>query len=564
MEKINVKLVGPDSLYPIRKNLEVGSSVRISKDEGNKYSNTALKVMYEDEVIGYVGEKEDVLVGTISAKELHNMFTDNEFFTAVITSVLPTACNNTPMVLYVLVNPVVNNMDGTEEMSDVKIELGIGGTRAANKELATLTADVAIEEDPIQAVITVDGDKIIVGYNGGKGGSIRKDDMLKVIGHDTIVELDYSRFVSFLETERTGKNKPASIEVSMDGNKKKLVATLQLSVSEVDELFKVKGEGITAEMERILSEGITTKENLERIVAVMEDANFEEDMIIRLLATFTTYTEDWKERIPKEPETLFIGEELVYDVLFYAGMGSNGRHLLFEGDKGLGKNHLAEQAAWMLQRPLVEISVNIGSDNSSILGTQTVTYDTDGRMNIGFDPQVLLDGAEVGAIVVMDEFNTGLAEVFSGLNSLWDKRRRLTVAGYKTIEAHPNFLTIATMNPFYTATSDLNEATAERFIPIIFDGEVQIKKIINGHFPDVKAQYVDSIVTVYKDMISMRNSGRIDDKSITIRGLIDAAEATLYGMGLQRALFTNVANRARDIDDRRTITSLIRDNVVSN
>ncbi|MFY0516590.1 AAA family ATPase [Lysinibacillus sp. UGB7] len=563
MEKINVKLVGPDSLYPIRKNLAVGTSVRITKDEGNKFSNTALKVLYNDQIIGFVGEKEDVSEGTISAKELHNMFTDNEFFTAVITSVLPTARNNTPMVLHVLVNPVVNNMDGTEEMSDVKIELGIGGTRAANKELASLTADVAIEENPIQAIITVEGDKIIVGYNGGKGGSIRKDDMLKVIGHDTIAELDYSRFVSFLETERAGKNKPASIEVSMDG-KKKLVATLQLSVSEVDELFKVKGEGIAAEMERILNEGITTKENLERIVAVMEDANFEEDMIIRLLATFIIYTEDWKERIPNEPETLFIGEELVYDVLFYAGMGSKGRHLLFEGDKGLGKNHLAEQAAWMLQRPLVEISVNIGSDNSSILGTQTVTYDTDGRMNIGFDPQVLLDGAEVGAIVVMDEFNTGLAEVFSGLNSLWDKRRRLTVAGYKTIEAHRNFLTIATMNPFYTATSDLNEATAERFIPIIFDGQVQIKKIIKGHFPEVKAPYVDSIVTVYKDMIAMRNNGRIDDKSITIRGLIDAAEATLYGMGLQRALITNVANRARDIDDRRSITSLIKDNVASN
>lgn len=565
MNKFQVKLTGPDNNYPERATLKVGDSVKLYQDANNKFSQNAVQVATTDNrVLGFVAENVDAKHQTKSSKELYVSFGQSDYVTGIVVKELGMSRGCTQFLIDVNINPMTNQKQQSQVDTDtLYVEMTLGGARLIYKELTALTADIALNGSSEQVTIVAEGDKLIAEYNNGKAGLLKETDsstMFVKDGEDFLPSVENKRIENELlhrmVSEFGQEGTVFEGTVLLDGTKLITYVKLPKSIREEAIIRFGVGEVIS----RVVKENILSEKEAKEILSVMQDSGFDEDLIKRSFATMVKYEQEAMKLIPKKPETLFIGPELVEETMFYATLGK-GQHLLFEGAKGLGKNHLSEQIAWMLQRPLLELPINSELDNSTLFGNNSVKYDEKGNMSVGFDPEVLIRGAEMGAIVVADEMNTGLASILSGANGLWDSRRRISVPGYKTIVAHPNFITIATINPGYMGTDELNEATAERFVPIVFETDVKIDKIIKSHFPKINKRNLDLMKKTFDDMQKLVRDGRIEEKSITIRGFLVAAEATLNGKKLHKAMITNVAHRARDLDDRKTLKNLIQDNI---
>ena len=78
-------------------------------------------------------------------------------------------------------------------------------------------------------------------------------------------------------------------------------------------------------------------------------------------------SENAKERVTK-PSIPFYGKEILEMAIAALLQGSN---LLLSGAKATGKNILAENLAWMFGRPSYNISFNVNTDSSSLIGTDT-------------------------------------------------------------------------------------------------------------------------------------------------------------------------------------------------
>ena len=298
----------------------------------------------------------------------------------------------------------------------------------------------------------------------------------------------------------------------------------------------------------IKKKGVEIKEILE----YLNKNEIEKDTQVKILNFINQYTIN-----PiKKPENLFEGQKVIKKSVFYTLMDKN---ILLEGERGIGKNVLAETISWIFQRPLFEFSMNSQHDNTSILGSKSIDVDEKGNMITEFIPETIVKAAEVGGFLVIDEMNTGLAHVFTLLHSLFDHRRRITVPGYKSIEAHPAFRGIATQNRGYVGTFENNEATFDRFVPIVMaSSDVKtIEKIIMAKIPNISGIDKSNILTVYKRVKDAIKAGELEESAMTIRGLIDAAQASVEGLDIEEALMDCVANRTQDVDERQKIAEII-------
>lgn len=567
MEKYLVTLTGPDNIYQEKKNLKVGTSVRFHQDANNNNSNNAVKVtLANNELLGYVGETSDFRRKTHTAKELFDSFGQSDYITGIVLENLGMALGCTNYLVEVNLNPMTNTPASPSNSDDkhVYVEMDVKGARTIYKAMSDLVTDITMGESNFEKVkVIAKNENLVLLHKKGEAGALR------LTNSEYLMSFDGKNFVPNLNEKTmdmemlfkiidayTKDNVEFEALVSYHAEAKSLVAHVKIPQHiREDALLRF---GVGEFLNRVIDKKILSYEAATERLQYMQENGFDEDLIKRTFGTMVKYEGDAARLIPNRPKADFVGKELLYDAVFYAVIQKN---LIFEGAKGTGKNHLSEQLAWLLNRPLLEVSLNANADNASLLGTKTIDYDEQNRQIIEFVKEPLIKGAEIGAIVVLDEMNTAIASVMSVANSLLDKRRRISVPGYKFVEAHNNFCTIATLNPSYQGTMDLNEATAERFIPILFDAEVDIEGIIKNHYPKVTARNLKHIKLVFEGMQKLVLDNHIDVKTLTIRGMQDAAESTLYGKKLSSALITCVANRAIEPEERKAIRNLIKDTV---
>ena len=74
-----------------------------------------------------------------------------------------------------------------------------------------------------------------------------------------------------------------------------------------------------------------------------------------------------KNRVVKPPVP-FYGKEILEMAIAALLQGEN---VLLSGSKATGKNILAENLAWIFGRPSYNISFNVNTDSSSLIGTDT-------------------------------------------------------------------------------------------------------------------------------------------------------------------------------------------------
>ena len=389
----------------------------------------------------------------------------------------------------------------------------------------------------ITVTLTKDKSKIFVEYKGDLAGYVNAKSSGEYLGRK--------------ELEPYVKKGTTARVVGLDVHN----FVIELNVSED---VQVNIETLDDVKKRLIKEKICTKKEIQLREDYLKKNGVTENQMRKLFSTYKTYDAENEKRIP-QPLTLYQDSEgLVRKSVAYMNVG---RHLLFEGERGTGKNVLTETLAWLYRRPLFEFSLNSQHDNTALLGGKTIesTVDEDGKetTTMGFDPEVIVTSAEVGGILVLDEFNTAFGHVLSVLNAYLDDRRRLEVPGYKTVNLDPNAMVIATQNRDYQSTFDNNEATIDRFVPIIFPSLQSIEAILYARVPGVEARVVDTCQDMYLRLKNAIVDGEISERTMSIRGFIDACLVVEQDIPLKDALIDNIAHRATDVDEREFIINMI-------
>lgn len=265
--------------------------------------------------------------------------------------------------------------------------------------------------------------------------------------------------------------------------------------------------------------------------------------------------EDVIDRIPS-PRYKYYGKDVIEKSMAALLAGYN---ILLSGPKATGKNVLAENLGRMFNRPMWNISMNVTSDSSSLLGTDTFV---DNEVKLRKGP--VYSAAEKGGFAVFDEINMAKNDSLSVIYSALDYRRVIDVPGYEKIDMHEATRFIGTMNYGYIGTKELNEALVSRFLviemPTITDDN--FKKILQNEF-SLRDEYTDIFVRLFMDLQKKSLNAEISSKPIDLRGLFSSIETMEKGLDIKLALEMGIVNKTFDQYEkdivRDVINSLIKD-----
>ena len=540
---VKVTVTGIDAKEPGKKMIEEGSKVLLVKEPSNPHDQYAVRVLTEDGSygVGYVGNKAStVLDGTISAKELHSEWKEGEKIVGTVTGRGDITFRGGRTSVGFIVEIALEDEEEAvlDKAHQVRFKLLGAKTKYPNRqkvqELLKLGEFAVVRLFP-------QGDKIVAEYDGGLIGYVdpKADGLTPYEELVALVGDEKNAVVNFM----VGMALLGEFEVSPAD------AKLADSVKSLSDIFK-----------QIVDDGIATQSELdERLEYLAKHPKITNEQIKTIFESWINYPDEVKGNFVEKPQTLYQDEtDVLQRCIVYI---SCGKHLMLEGPKGIGKNVLVDTLAWLYKRPLFETAMNSQYDNHSFLGGNSIEITEEGGQKMVFVEEPFVQGAVYGGISLIDEINTGLAHVLSVMNSVLDDRRRIKVPGRKDpVGAHPNFLSIATMNKDYTGTFELNEATAERYVTIILDAPKSIKHILMAKFPEgIDAKHLEDCDKLYKNIRKASSDNQISDKCVTIRGFITAIKANKCGLDIKTALVDNVAHVSKEDFERKIVRDAITD-----
>ena len=257
-----------------------------------------------------------------------------------------------------------------------------------------------------------------------------------------------------------------------------------------------------------------------------------------------------KNRI-SEPKIPFYGKEILEMAMAALLQGSN---LLLTGGKATGKNILAENLAWMFGRPSYNISFNVNTDSSSLIGTDTFRNN-----EVQLRKGSVYRCAEEGGFGIFDEINMAKNDAASVLHATLDHRRMIDVPGYDRIELHPATRFIGTMNYGYAGTRELNEALVSRFLVIDMPelSEENLRKILRHDYPGMKEAAEDAFCGLFLDLQTKAQNSEISTKALDLRGLLGALGAVKIGLNPYQAVQMGITNKAFDIFEKEIVSDMV-------
>ena len=252
-----------------------------------------------------------------------------------------------------------------------------------------------------------------------------------------------------------------------------------------------------------------------------------------------------------EPKIPFYGKEILEMAMAALLQGSN---LLLTGGKATGKNILAENLAWMFGRPSYNISFNVNTDSSSLIGTDTFRNN-----EVQLRKGSVYRCAEEGGFGVFDEINMAKNDAASVLHATLDYRRMIDVPGYERIELHPATRFIGTMNYGYAGTRELNEALVSRFLVIDMPelSEENLRKIIRHDYSEIKEAAEDAFCGLFLDLQTKAQNSEISTKALDLRGLLGSLGAVEIGLNPYQAVQMGITNKAFDIFEKEIVSDMV-------
>jgi MoxR-like ATPase len=231
-----------------------------------------------------------------------------------------------------------------------------------------------------------------------------------------------------------------------------------------------------------------------------------------------------------------------------------GSNLLLSGAKATGKNILAENLAWIFGRPSYNISFNINTDSSSLIGTDTFKNN-----EVQLRKGSVYRCAEEGGFGIFDEINMAKNDAASVLHATLDHRRMIDVPGYDRIDLHPAARFIGTMNYGYAGTRELNEALVSRFLVIDMPAlsEENLCRIIRHDYPDIKDTALEAFTGLFLDLQTKAQNGEISTKSMDLRGLLSSLGTIRRGLTPWQAVQMGITNKAFDLFEREIVADMV-------
>ncbi|MDO5718865.1 MAG: MoxR family ATPase [Tissierellia bacterium] len=230
-----------------------------------------------------------------------------------------------------------------------------------------------------------------------------------------------------------------------------------------------------------------------------------------------------------------------------------GNHLLLSGPKATGKNVLAENLAFLFNRPLWTISLNINSDPSSLIGSDTFES---GEVKLKKGP--IYNASEYGGFAVFDEINMAKNEALSVVHSALDYRRIIDIPGYDRLSLHEATRFIGTMNYGYIGTRDLNEALVSRFLVIDIPtiNREDLKSVISEN-TNLKKEFIDIFAKLFLDLEQKSLNSEISSKPVDLRGLLAAIDLIEKGLPIIESLEMGIADKTFDRYEKEIVMDII-------
>ena len=261
-------------------------------------------------------------------------------------------------------------------------------------------------------------------------------------------------------------------------------------------------------------------------------------------------SEEVTNRLAKPPIP-FYGKEILEMAIAALLQGEN---ILLSGAKATGKNILAENLAFLFNRPVYNMSFNVNTDSNSLIGTDTFE-DNEVRLRKGPVAQCALNGG----FGIFDEINMAKNDAVSVLHATLDYRRLIDVPGYDKIPLHPATRFIGTMNYGYAGTRELNEALVSRFLvidmPILTEETLML--ILGANFPDAREEGLRAFAGLFLDLQLKASNSEISTKPLDLRGMIGALKTIRCGLKPRTAVEMGITNKSFDIFEKEIVGDVV-------
>lgn len=262
------------------------------------------------------------------------------------------------------------------------------------------------------------------------------------------------------------------------------------------------------------------------------------------------------DRVAK-PSMPFYGKDILEMAI--AGL-LQGENLLLTGPKATGKNILAENLAYIFNRPSYNVSFHVNTNSGDLIGTDTFV-DNEVRLRKG----TIYRCAEYGGFGILDEINMAKNDAVSVLHATLDYRRSIDVPGYDRIDLHPAARFIGTMNYGYAGTKELNEALVSRFLVIDMPSQTEetLQFIFSRMFPQAKEKAVEQFIGVFLDLQLKALNSEISTKALDLRGLLAAMKIVDTGLSPWQAVRMGVVNKTFDVFEKEIVEDVVRTRIPS-
>lgn len=267
-------------------------------------------------------------------------------------------------------------------------------------------------------------------------------------------------------------------------------------------------------------------------------------------------SDEVKNRIIK-PAIPFYGKDILEMAI--AGI-LQGQNLLLTGPKATGKNILAENLAYIFNRPSYNISFHVNTNSGDLIGTDTFE-DNEVKLRKGN----IYRCAEYGGFGILDEINMAKNDAVSVLHATLDYRRSIDVPGYDKIDLHPAARFIGTMNYGYAGTKELNEALVSRFLVIDMPAQTEetLGFIFHQMFPNARENAIEQFVGLFLDLQLKALNSEISTKALDLRGLLAAMKIVDVGLSPAKAVRMGVVNKTFDVFEKEIVEDVVSTRIPS-
>lgn len=279
------------------------------------------------------------------------------------------------------------------------------------------------------------------------------------------------------------------------------------------------------------------------------------DKIIKFRETYPV-SDEVKGRII-QPSIPFYGKEILEMSIAAILQGQN---LLLTGPKATGKNILAENLAYIFNRPSYNISFHVNTNSGDLIGTDTFE-DNEVKLRKGS----IYRCAEYGGFGILDEINMAKNDAVSVLHATLDYRRSIDVPGYDKIDLHPAARFIGTMNYGYAGTKELNEALVSRFLVIDMPAQTEetLGFIFHQMFPNARESAIEQFVGLFLDLQLKALNSEISTKALDLRGLLAAMKIVDVGLSPAKAVRMGVVNKTFDVFEKEIVEDVVSTRIPS-